>query len=108
MTTLKDLLEKVYEVEETYAGHDEWPVQRLMKLTSRMSALVENELEVELADPTTEEAFRLRKRTNHRTADLLCELLIFARRNNIDLEGALEEKWMRDLSNRAPERRRIS
>lgn len=99
--TLAELTAKVAEVSDIYAARcdirrdDDWYALKLQEETGeliaeylrgsgrgRVGERTSADIDAALADEA---------------ADLLAQLLLFARRNGIDLEAALQRKWFRYL-----------
>lgn len=95
--TLAELLPLVAEVSDTYASRndiardDDW---YLLKLQEELGELTAEYLKssgrgrLKGAD-----AAAVRRALEDEAADVLATLLLFARRNDIDLDAALERKW---------------
>jgi NTP pyrophosphatase (non-canonical NTP hydrolase) len=99
--SLSELAPLVAEVSDTYAARndvardDDW---YLLKLQEELGELTAEYLKstgrgrLKGAD-----AAMLRRALEDETADVLATLLVFAGKNGIDLEAALERKWFQHL-----------
>ena len=99
--SLSELTALVAEVSDLYAARndiardDDWYV---LKVQEELGELVSEYLRTTARgrlkgdDPAT-----IRQKLEDETADLLASLLLFARHNRVDLDAALERKWLRHL-----------
>jgi len=102
--TLAELTPLVAEVSDTYAARnniardDDW---YLLKLQEELGELAAEYLKstgrgrLKGADPAA-----IRAALEDEAADVLAMLLLFSRNNDIDLDAALERKWLQYLGRR--------
>lgn len=99
--TLKETQEALAKVSDIYARRfgiqrsDDW---YLLKIQEELGELVAAYLKVsQRARTKTQEQAALRKNLEHELADTLAMTLLFAKNQRIDIDLALEEKWLHYL-----------
>ncbi|MGF0538014.1 hypothetical protein ACQQ2Q_08475 [Agrobacterium sp. ES01] len=101
-STFKDLSDRIGRVGELYAGvHgiDRTPDWYLLKLTEELGELTAEHLLLNgLARPVADGSGGRRGALEDEAADLFGQLVLYLRANEIDIEAAIERKWLRHLT----------
>jgi len=99
--TFKELSDRIGRVGELYAkAHN---IQRssdwyLLKLTEELGELTAEHLLVDgRAKPNTDGSGGTREALENEAADLFGQFVLYLRENQIDIEAAIERKWLRHL-----------
>lgn len=101
MVTFKQLSDRISQVGELYARvHN---IERsadwyLLKLTEELGELTaEHLLMAGRAKPNTDGSGGTREALENEAADLFGQFILYLRTNEIDIEAAIERKWLRHL-----------
>lgn len=101
MNTLNALIEKCEEVSSTYASRNS--IERtqdwfLFKLQEELGELTKSYVNYKgFGRKTEKNTEQLKQDLSDETADVLGHILLFAKHNQIDLEKALQDKWLKYL-----------
>lgn len=99
--TFKELSDRIVRVGEVYARlHDipRSPDWYLLKLTEELGELTAEHLLIDgRARPKGDGSGGTREALENEAADLFGHLVLYLRANDIDIEAAIERKWLRHL-----------
>ena len=93
---IKEIADKVGQVSDTYAKNcdiqrdDDW---YLLKLQEELGELTQQHLKVSKRARMSESVEGHKELLSEEVADVFAHVLLYAQKNNIDLEAALEKKW---------------
>ena len=101
-STFKELSDRIGRVGELYArvhDIDRTPDWYLLKLTEELGELTAEHLLLNgLARPLADGSGGTREALEDEAADLFGQLVLYLRANDIDIEAAIERKWLRHLT----------
>jgi NTP pyrophosphatase (non-canonical NTP hydrolase) len=99
--TFRELCDRIGRVGDLYAGiHgiERSPDWYLLKLTEELGELTAEHLLTEgRAKPNADGSGGTREALENEAADLFGKLVLYLRANQIDVEAAIERKWLRHL-----------
>lgn len=101
MNSMSELLEKIEAVSQGYAvkiGIERSPEWFILKLQEELGELTQAYLKLKgQARTNCKSPEELQRALAEETADVLCHVLLFAKHNGIDVEKAVQEKWLKYL-----------
>ena len=101
--TLKDLSARICRVGEIYAerfGIERTPDWYVLKLQEELGELTAEYVQITgRARRETNDDAEPRQRLENEAADLFGQFMLFLAANDIDIEAAIERKWLRHLDN---------
>ena len=99
--SFKDLSERIARVGEIYAdafGIDRTPDWYLLKLTEELGELTAEHIEMTgRARPSGRSEAEIRLALENEAADLFGQFVLYLQANAIDIEAAIERKWLHYL-----------
>lgn len=105
MGILTEMIVKADIIERTFSPNDEMeerPDLRLQRLKDQLAKIDSDHYSLRLLSAGGNALGKslLKQKIGREAATALCDLLLFARQNDIDLETALQDYWHRQLSNK--------